>query len=218
MITSLAVYAMFHILPRNQVQLVVPAFVMIYMTLGHLHRQYINYLGWDLDFTGAQMVCLWWLFECFLSLKSPIFASASTWIASLLLQVITQKLYMMVCWDQNYLTRNTDIVFRPSLVLTQKMSCLTNRPTTFTMETSWLEERRTVQLKNARSMRWKMSLTSSNTSDTLSASPTFWLVPLLNFPRIGMPAMEAYFTLLMASLVETSPASSGLHWSPFLKV
>ena len=58
MITSLAVYAMFHILPRNQVQLVVPAFVMIYMTLGHLHRQYINYLGWDLDFTGAQMVCL----------------------------------------------------------------------------------------------------------------------------------------------------------------
>merc|ERR1712176_484041 len=23
---------------------------------GHLHRQYINYLGWDLDFTGTQMV------------------------------------------------------------------------------------------------------------------------------------------------------------------
>jgi hypothetical protein len=24
--------------------------------LGHLHRQYISYLGWDLDFTGCQMV------------------------------------------------------------------------------------------------------------------------------------------------------------------
>ena len=56
MITSLACYAMFVVVPRNKVQILVPAFVMIYMTLGHLHRQYINYLGWDLDFTGAQMV------------------------------------------------------------------------------------------------------------------------------------------------------------------
>lgn len=56
MITSLVVYALFLIVPRNKVQIVVPAFLMIYMTLGHLHRQYINYLGWDLDFTGAQMV------------------------------------------------------------------------------------------------------------------------------------------------------------------
>lgn len=61
MITSLAVYAMFHIVPRNKVQVVVPAFVMVYLTLGHLHRQYINYLGWDLDFTGAQMVCIYML-------------------------------------------------------------------------------------------------------------------------------------------------------------
>ena len=56
MITSLACYAMFLIVPRSKVQIVVPVFVMTYMTLGHLHRQYINYLGWDLDFTGAQMV------------------------------------------------------------------------------------------------------------------------------------------------------------------
>lgn len=56
LITSLAVYAMFHVVPREKVQLVVPAFVMLYMTLGHLHRQYINYLGWDMDFTGPQMV------------------------------------------------------------------------------------------------------------------------------------------------------------------
>lgn len=58
LITSLACYAMFVVVPRNKVQVLVPAFVMIYMTLGHLHRQYINYLGWDLDFTGAQMVRL----------------------------------------------------------------------------------------------------------------------------------------------------------------
>ncbi|CAB9504357.1 bound O-acyltransferase domain-containing protein 2 [Seminavis robusta] len=56
MITSLVVYALFAFVPRNKVQIVVPVFVMVYMTLGHLHRQYINYLGWDLDFTGAQMV------------------------------------------------------------------------------------------------------------------------------------------------------------------
>jgi len=29
---------------------------MLYITVGHLHRQYINYLGWDMDFTGPQMV------------------------------------------------------------------------------------------------------------------------------------------------------------------
>lgn len=46
----------FHVVPRNKIQIVVPVFVMLYMTLGHLHRQYINYLGWDMDFTSAQMV------------------------------------------------------------------------------------------------------------------------------------------------------------------
>jgi hypothetical protein len=56
LITSLVVYAMFHVVPREKIQLVVPIFVMLYMTLGHLHRQYINYLGWDMDFTGCQMV------------------------------------------------------------------------------------------------------------------------------------------------------------------
>lgn len=56
LITSLIVYGMFLILPRKMCTYVVPTFVMIYCVLGHLHRQYINYLGWDLDFTGAQMV------------------------------------------------------------------------------------------------------------------------------------------------------------------
>lgn len=56
LITSLIVYAMFLILPRKVASKAVPTFVFLYMVLGHLHRQYINYLGWDLDFTGAQMV------------------------------------------------------------------------------------------------------------------------------------------------------------------
>ena len=58
LVTSLAVYAMFVVVPRDKIQLVVPVFVMFYMTMGHLHRQYINYLGWDMDFTGSQMVSL----------------------------------------------------------------------------------------------------------------------------------------------------------------
>ena len=56
LISSLVAYAMIVTLPRKTLKLALPAFAMIYMTLGHLHRQYINYLGWDLDFTGCQMV------------------------------------------------------------------------------------------------------------------------------------------------------------------
>lgn len=56
MITSLIAYVLFAVLSRKTATKVVPAFVMIYLLLGHLHRQYINYLGWDLDFTGTQMV------------------------------------------------------------------------------------------------------------------------------------------------------------------
>jgi len=56
LITSLVAYGFFLILPPKMGKIVVPAFAMIYCVLGHLHRQYINYLGWDLDFTGSQMV------------------------------------------------------------------------------------------------------------------------------------------------------------------
>jgi hypothetical protein len=56
LITSLIAYAMILILPRKYLKFALPVFAMVYMTLGHLHRQYINYLGWDLDFTGPQMV------------------------------------------------------------------------------------------------------------------------------------------------------------------
>ena len=56
LITSVVAYAMFLLLPRKTCTYLVPLFVMMYCVLGHLHRQYINYLGWDLDFTGCQMV------------------------------------------------------------------------------------------------------------------------------------------------------------------
>ena len=56
LITSLVVYLMFMTLPRKVNKWLVPAFVMLYCILGHLHRQYVNYLGWDLDFTSGQMV------------------------------------------------------------------------------------------------------------------------------------------------------------------
>lgn len=32
------------------------AFVMAYMSLSHLYRLYVDYLGWSLDFTGPQMI------------------------------------------------------------------------------------------------------------------------------------------------------------------
>lgn len=56
LISSLVAYAMFLILPAKIAKTAVPIWMMVYMTAGHLHRQYINYLGWDLDFTGPQMV------------------------------------------------------------------------------------------------------------------------------------------------------------------
>jgi len=55
-ITCLVAYVMLLILPPSVSKTVIPIFTMVYCTLGHLHRQYINYLGWDLDFTGCQMV------------------------------------------------------------------------------------------------------------------------------------------------------------------
>ena len=55
-ISSMVAYGMILVLPRKTLKTALPAFAMLYLTLGHLHRQYINYLGWDLDFTGSQMV------------------------------------------------------------------------------------------------------------------------------------------------------------------
>lgn len=55
-ISSMVVYIMFLVLPAKTAKFMVPIFMMVYITAGHLHRQYINYLGWDMDFTGPQMV------------------------------------------------------------------------------------------------------------------------------------------------------------------
>lgn len=55
-VTSVIAYAMLALLPRSVSVRAVPAFAVVYCVLGHLHRQYVNYLGWDLDFTGTQMV------------------------------------------------------------------------------------------------------------------------------------------------------------------
>lgn len=49
-------YILFHQLPRSTSKTAVPAFIMLYTTLAHLHRQYVNYMGWDLDFSGSHMV------------------------------------------------------------------------------------------------------------------------------------------------------------------
>jgi hypothetical protein len=56
LISSLVAYVIFLILPAKTAKTLVPIFAMVYITAGHLHRQYINYLGWDMDFTGPQMV------------------------------------------------------------------------------------------------------------------------------------------------------------------
>jgi hypothetical protein len=56
LISSLVAYAMILMLPRKTLKTALPVFAMVYMCAGHLHRQYTNYLGWDLDFTGTQMV------------------------------------------------------------------------------------------------------------------------------------------------------------------
>ena len=49
LITSLIVYGMLLVLPRKFNTIAVPAIAMFYLVFGHLHRQYTNYLGYDLD-------------------------------------------------------------------------------------------------------------------------------------------------------------------------
>ncbi|GMI58609.1 hypothetical protein ScalyP_jg10991 [Parmales sp. scaly parma] len=56
LVSSLAAYGLILALPLRKSKALVPAFAVLYCVLGHLHRQFLNYLGWDLDFTGPQMV------------------------------------------------------------------------------------------------------------------------------------------------------------------
>ena len=48
LITVLISYVCFLFMPKKDSKTIVPLFVMTYLTVGHLHRQYVNYLGWDL--------------------------------------------------------------------------------------------------------------------------------------------------------------------------
>lgn len=55
-ITVCISYLFFLLLPVKQCKTVVPLFVMTYLTLGHFHRQFVNYLGWDLGF-HSELLC-----------------------------------------------------------------------------------------------------------------------------------------------------------------
>jgi len=56
LVSSLFGYILLLLLPTNMLKTVMPAFALIYISGAHIHRQYTNYLGWDMDFTSAQMV------------------------------------------------------------------------------------------------------------------------------------------------------------------
>jgi len=56
LVSSMIAYTMICVLPHRASKTWVPCFAVLYCVAGHLHRQFINYLGWDLDFTGPQMV------------------------------------------------------------------------------------------------------------------------------------------------------------------
>ncbi|KAM3570524.1 hypothetical protein VYU27_007424, partial [Nannochloropsis oceanica] len=42
--------------PRKHIATLVFLFTMTYMSVSHLYRLYVDYLGWSLDFTGPQMI------------------------------------------------------------------------------------------------------------------------------------------------------------------
>jgi len=54
--TAMVTYAMAAFLPRKIMPLTVFIFVMGYMCLAHMYRQYTDWMGWSLDFTGPQMI------------------------------------------------------------------------------------------------------------------------------------------------------------------
>lgn len=54
--TTTVVYAMLKFLPRAYARHAVLTFALSYVSLGHIYRMYVDYLGWSLDFTGPQML------------------------------------------------------------------------------------------------------------------------------------------------------------------
>eukprot|EP00752_Nemacystus_decipiens_P014687 g13083.t1 len=55
-ISSAATYLMVLVLPNRHMPHIVFAFVLGYISLAHIYRAYVDYMGWSLDFTGPQMV------------------------------------------------------------------------------------------------------------------------------------------------------------------
>ncbi|GMH77461.1 hypothetical protein TrST_g9208 [Triparma strigata] len=56
LLSTMMCYFCFQVFSPSVNRYLVPAIAISYCIVGHLHRQYINYMGWDLDFTGPQMV------------------------------------------------------------------------------------------------------------------------------------------------------------------
>jgi len=56
LITSVVAYAIIVVLPTRFIIRIIPAFLLLYMMAAHIHRQRINYLGFDMDFTTLQMI------------------------------------------------------------------------------------------------------------------------------------------------------------------
>ncbi|CAM9195114.1 unnamed protein product [Discosporangium mesarthrocarpum] len=56
LITTAVTYIMVLTLPNKYMPQVVFTFVMAYISFSHIYRQYVDWMGWSLDFTGPQMV------------------------------------------------------------------------------------------------------------------------------------------------------------------
>lgn len=55
-VSSTIVYLILTFLPRQYARHIVLAFALSYVSLGHIYRMMVDYLGWSLDFTGPQML------------------------------------------------------------------------------------------------------------------------------------------------------------------
>ncbi|CEG41053.1 lysophospholipid acyltransferase [Plasmopara halstedii] len=55
-LSSLLTYLMVKFGPRQYAPAIVFLFNMLYMSLSHIYRLYVDYMGWTLDFTGPQML------------------------------------------------------------------------------------------------------------------------------------------------------------------
>jgi lysophospholipid acyltransferase len=55
-VSSLAVYILLYVLPSKHAHIVVFLFLFVYMSASHIYRMSVDYMGWTMDFTGAQMI------------------------------------------------------------------------------------------------------------------------------------------------------------------